>query len=381
MATYGALVDTATISKYEKGYADLTTRSRLLPAMLQRRGRMMYNCSGTDRKWYAMISLARAKGYANGQTLEYGSTQPNIEFSMDYRGMYTAESLGLMDMMINRDEGGTQIIDIWQQKANIVMEGMKQDFFQEFFNAGSDTSLPQGIESCLTARTTPGAGDRVAEPSVTYMGKSTALASQGGTWSDSLTTQPNSTLSNDWPDGRGRPEYDCTSPKLVNTTSTAWTGTATWQANAWRVVDQAKTWMSMLGDNEYAPDLCQLSPDMWTGFRNNQEAKTHLLLPHKEATDLGFPDTLNMDGLAIRGSDFDIPPQTGYILNLKSIDLCCMFDVLFKLITGEPGNSTVESFLKSKGFDIDSLSNRIVSLFLGNWRFRPRYIAKLYPYA
>jgi hypothetical protein len=84
-----------------------------------------------------------------------------------------------------------------------------------------------------------------------------------------------------------------------------------------------------------------------------------------------------MDGMAIKGSDFDMPPATGYIINLKAMDVCCMFDTLFKLITGNSGSSTVESFLKSAGFDLDSLSNRIVALFLGNFKYRPKYVCKL----
>jgi hypothetical protein len=377
MADVSSLVSTATIADYEKGYQDLTLRSRLFAAMLMRRGRVSYNHAGTEMKWQAMISLARARGYGNGQTLEFGSTQPNIQFTAGWRGLYAAESMGLMDMMMNR-ASDSQLIDLWQQKANIVMEGLKQDFWQEAFNNGSDAMKPEGLESFLT-HTTCGAADKIATPNDTYAGLSTLLQSQGGSWSTTagIATKPNATNGTDYPHGRGRPEYDATSPLLVHTNSTSWTGTATFLANAWRVIDQARNWMARNGDREYLPDLCLLSSDFWTDFRNNQEAKTHILLPHKEASDLGFPDTLNMDGMAIKGSDFDMPPATGYIINLKAMDVCCMFDTLFKLITGNSGSSTVESFLKSAGFDLDSLSNRIVALFLGNFKYRPKYVCKL----
>ena len=376
MADVSSFVSTATIAEYEKKYQDLTTRSRLFPAMLQNRGGISYNHSGTEMKWQAMISLARAQAFGKGTTLEYGSTNPNIQFTERWGGMYTAESFDIWDQQMNKGSD-SQLIDLWQQKANIVMEGMKQDFWQEAFNSGSDSQLPIGLESFLT-HTACAAADRVATPNDTYGGLSTVLASQGGSWSTTagISVKPNATLATDYPDGRGRPEYDATSPLLINLVGSTFGG-STVQANIFRAIDQAKTWTMKNGDKEYAPDLCMLSSDYWQLFRNSQEAKTHILLPHKEAVDLGFPDTLNMDGLAIKGSDFDMPPATGYILNLKTIELCCMLDVLFKLIAGKTGGSSIEAFLKSAGFDMDTMSTAIVSLFMGNYKYRPKFVTKL----
>jgi hypothetical protein len=376
MADVSSFVSTATIAKYEKGYQDLTFRSRLFSSMLQRRGRVTYNNTGTEMKWQAMISLARGQGFAKGTTLEYGSTNPNIQFTAGWRGMYAAESMDIWDVAMNQS-GDSQLIDLWQQKANIVMEGLKQDFWQEAFNSGSDSTLPEGLESFLTY-TACASADRIARPNDTYAGLSTVLQSQGGSWSaaSGIGTKPSAALTYDWPDGRGRPEYDATSPLLIHLLSTTFGG-STVQANIWRAIDQAKTWMMKNGDKEHQPDVCFLSSDYWTYYRNSQEAKTHLLLPHKEASDLGFPDTLNMDGLAIKGTDFDMPPATGYIINLKTVELCCMLNTLFKLIVGKSGGSTIDAFLKSAGFDLDTLSTAIVAIFMGNYKYRPKYVCKL----
>jgi len=376
MADVSSFVSTATIAEYEKGYQDLTTRSRLFAAMLKKRGGISYNHSGTEMKWQAMISLARAQGFGKGTSLEYGSTNPNIQFTERWGGMYTAESFDIWDQQMNKNSE-SQLIDLWQQKANIVMEGMKQDFWQEAFNAGTDDILPIGLESFMT-HTACAAADRIARPNDTYAGKSTVLASQGGTWSTTsdIAVKPCAAQLTDYPDGRGRPEYDATSPLLLNIVGSTFGGT-TIQANIYRAIDQAKTWMTKNGDKEYAADLCLLSSDYWQSFRQSQEAKTHILLPHKEANDLGFPDALNMDGLAIKGTDFDMPPATGYILNMKCIELCCMLDVLFKLIAGKSGGSTLEAFLKSAGFDMDTMSTAIVSLFMGNYKYRPKFTCKL----
>jgi hypothetical protein len=276
--------------------------------------------------------------------------------------------------------GSPQLINLMEQKFNICMQGLSQDFWQEAFNDGSDASLPMGIESFM-AHTACGAADRIARPNDTYGsgGTSTVLASQGGSWTTSaaIATKPNATLGTDYPDGRGRPEYDATSPMLVHALSTSWTGTATWASTAWRALDQTHTWMLRGGGKENKPDLALMSSDMWTGFRNNQEARYRGLLPHKEATDLGFPDALNMDGIALSGTDFDIPAGRVYVMNLKQMELCCMLDKLFKLVAGKPQGDTIGAFLASQGFDLDSMSTRIVALFMGQWKFRPKYIAKI----
>ena len=372
------ILNPTTIAEYEKGAQDLTMRSRLFLAMLQHKNRVTYNHSGETCKWQVEYSEPQSEGYTGGG-LEFGHDEPWMQLEESWRGLVQTQAIDLMTFMKNRGSQ-VQLVNVWQGLANLCMKGLKNDFCGELFNDGSDSTKPVGLRSFLT-ETTPVVGDKIAAPNDTYGGKSTVPGAHGGTWSANMGTSPNTALANDWPYGQGRPEYDCLCPKLVNTVSTAWTGQNTWLANAWRVLNTMKTWMSVTGDKDHKPDLCLMAPDYWDGFKENQECKTHIYLPHKNASDLGFDGVLNFEGLALHGTDFDTPASSLYMLNLNTIEIRCMFDVLFKVITGKTGNNTVDSFLTSKGFDIDSLSDRIVILFLGNPVYMPKFVGYGYPYA
>jgi hypothetical protein len=138
----------------------------------------------------------------------------------------------------------------------------------------------------LTERTAPGAADRIAEPSVTYAGLSTALANQGGTWTANLTTSPNATLANDWPDGTGDSEYDYFAPKLINWSSTGWgTGATDLRDNCWRVIGQAITWLTIQGGDDGMPEICVLASNLFQSYKNHEEAIRRINIPHKTAND------------------------------------------------------------------------------------------------
>jgi len=379
MPDVASLIDLSSIADYERGAQDLTIRNRLFLAMLQKRGRITYNHSGTECIWDAIISQPQASGWI-GQSLEFGSHNPLIQFTTDWRGLVNTDSFDFMGYLQNRGQA-TQLVNVWKTKIDGVMTGLRNSFTGELFNDGSDSQKPLGLRSFLDAGTVV-VGDKIAAPSDTYAGKSTVVASQGGSWETTATlTAPNASIGNNWPYPRGTSDYDCTSPKLVNTVSTAWTGTNTWLANAWRCLNTARTWLKVSGDREHMPNLCFLSADYYDQFKENQEAKTHLLMPVREATELGFPDTLGFEGLAVEGADFDVPANNGFILNLNTIEIKCMLDVLFKVIVGSSGKSTVDDWLKGAGFNIDDLSQRLVCLFAGQVCYMPKFVAHLYPHA
>ena len=381
MADVSGLLNPTTIANYEKGAQDVTVRSRLFLAMLKRRNRFTYNWSGEECKWQLEYSHPQSQGYTGG-SLDFGSHNPWMQLSQGWRGMVQTQSLDYLTFMKNRSDK-VALIKVWEGLANVCMKSLKNDFCGELFNAGTDDDKPLGLRCILDDDDGTLVTEKIAAPktTTTYGGKSIGIAQHGGSWSSDMSTSPNAGLATDWPYGQGRPEYDCTSPKLVNVVSSAWTGQVTWVANAWRVLNTMKTWLSVTGDKEHKPNLCMMAPDYWDGFKENQEAKTHIYLPHKEAADLGFPDALNFEGCAITGTDFDTPASSLYMLNLNMMEVRSMHDVLFKVITGKSGKKTVDDFLTSRGFDLDSMANRIVILFLGNPVYQPKFVGYGYPYA
>lgn len=379
MADLPSLIDLSSIPDYERGAQDLTIRNRLFLAMLQKRGRITYNHSGTKCVWDAIISHPQATGWI-GQSLEFGSHNPLIQFESDWRGLINTDAMDIMTFMKNKGDK-TQLVNVLRTKIDGVMTGLRNSFTGELFNDGSDDMKPLGLRSFLGAGTVV-VTDKVAAPSDTYAGRSTVVGSQGGSWETTAAiTAPNASIGNNWPWPRGTPEYDCTSPKLVNVVSTAWTATNTWLANAWRVLNTTRNWLKVDGDKEHMPDIALLSADYYDGWQQCAETKSHIILPHRESSDLGFGDVMNMEGMAVQGADFDVPASQGFVMNLNTVEIKCMFDVLFKVLIKGVSTSSVDAWLNSHGINLDDLSNRFACGFLGNVTYMPKFVAHLYPHA
>jgi hypothetical protein len=289
---------------------------------------------------------------------------------VDWRGYIATDTMTKKQQAMNK--GDEALVKVFQNKQNKLMKSIRNKFAGELFKDGNATGRENAIhgqETFMGAGTVQ-AGDRVAQPSDVYdiTSKSTAVGTYGGSWSSNLTTQPNSTIATDWPDGQGDSEYDFLSPKLINTSSTAWgTGSTTWEANAWRAISQGITWLTTTGGEDGRPSLCLLSTDLFQGYKNAQEVKTRINVPHKESQDLGFGNVLNEDGCAIQ-ADFDVPAKTGYIMNLNNMELRSLFPELFWIEGPDKDPRTMWSYLWGTGF-------------YGNVVFEPKHFAKLYPYA
>jgi hypothetical protein len=188
----------------------------------------------------------------------------------------------------------------------------------------------------------------------------------GGTWSADLSTKPNSTIATDWPDGNGTTEYDATSPKLLNwSASTAWgTSSGDWEDNAARVIRQMQHWT--MSTTSRGIDVFTCTPKMFTEYCNTEATNRRILVPHKEANDLGFPETLNQDGVAIN-SEFGVAANSGYGWNIDETELCILGNEIFR----------------SKGptYD-DKTAAYLFSLFcFGNFKFSsPKHFAKTKSY-
>src|SRR3990172_10197294 len=98
MADLASLIDLSSIPDYERGAKDLKIRNRLFLAMLQKRGRITFNHSGTKCVWDAIISHPQPSGWI-GQSLEFGSHNPLIQFETDWSGLINTDALDIMTFM------------------------------------------------------------------------------------------------------------------------------------------------------------------------------------------------------------------------------------------------------------------------------------------
>jgi hypothetical protein len=359
-----------TRAKYIKGASDLTMRKRLLLAMLRKRGRVEYNASGTECRWQVEFSQPPVEAHTDGGVIDFSNHDAFRQLAVDWRGYYATDTLSQKQREMNKNEEA--LVNLFQTKLNRLRKSLSDNFAGEMYRDGDAAGRENrihGLETFLGAGTVT-AADRIARPVDTYgqTALSTNPGAAGGSWSTGLGTFPNANLACDWPDGQGDSEFDYLSPKLVNWSANSWgTSSTAWEDNAWRVISQTITWLTTTGGDDGMPNLCALASNLFQGYKNAQEVKTRITVPHKEASDLGFPQALNQDGVAIY-PDYDCPVNTGYMLNLSTITICSLFPELFWMKGPEEDARTLWSYLWGVGF-------------YGNSKFQPKHVAKLFNYA
>lgn len=364
MAEWIGIVNT-TRDKYLKGASNLTLRKRLLLAMLRKRGRIMYNCSGDKCTWQVMFSQPPISAYGDGGVIDFSNHDAYRQVTVDWRGYVGTDTMSKKQNAMN--QGAEALVKVFQGKQNNLMTSISDNFCAELYKDGSSAGRENNVHGLKTflGEGTVTAADLIARPSDTY-GETSLSTNPGnisGSWSADLGTSPNADLASDWPNGNGTADYDFFSPKLVNWSSTNWgTGSTTWEANAWRVVSQTITWMTTTGGKDGMPTLMPMASNLFQGYKNAQEVKTRINVPHKESQDLGFGQVLNEDGVGLY-PDFDCPVDTGYSLNLSTIELCSLFPELFWMEGPDKDPRTAWSWLWGTGF-------------YGNAKYQPKHVAE-----
>ena len=366
MAEWAGVIST-TAEKFLQGAADQTIRNRLILSLLKEYGRIEYNQNSYQLTWDVEYAQQPVESYGDAGVIDFTRHDLYKQLTVDWRGYYASDMMTEKERLMNA--GNVRIIDRYGRIMPTLMKAINAKFSGELFidgNAAGNENRLHGLESFCGSGTTV-AADRIAQPSDTYAGLSTALGNITGSWSTDLATSPNAAVATDWPYGQGDSEYDFNSPKLVNWSSNNWgTGSTSWEDNCERVIRQTILWLTHGGGKESRPTCFLLSTDLFYAFQNKQEAKTRILVPHKEADDLGFGDALNENGVIIK-SDYDVPSETGYALNVHQMQLSSLDSKLFS----------------SRGPEYDIKTNAYLFLvgFFGNCRYNPKHFGKLASYA
>lgn len=356
--------------KYLKGASDLTLRKRLLLAMLKKRGRIEYNASGDKCSWQVEFSQPTISAYGDSGLIDFSNHDAYRQLNVDWRGYVGTDTMSKKQNAMN--SGDEALVNVFQKKQNNLMKSISDNFCRELYLDGSAAGRENNIHGLATflGQGTVTSADLVAAPSDTYgeEGLSTVPAAISGTWTNGLATSPNASLGTDWPNGNGTSDYDFLSPKLINWSSTNWgTGATTWEANAWRVISQTITWMTTTGGTDGMPTLIPMASNLFQGYKNAQEVKTRINVPHKESADLGFGMVLNEDGVGLY-PDFDCTVDTAYSLNLSTITLSSLFPELFWMEGPDKDPRTAWAWLWGVGF-------------YGNVKYQCKHVAELKPRA
>lgn len=358
----------ATARKYFKGAADLTVRRRLLLSLLEKKGRIKYNASGTTCTW--VVKYDQPSVQSHGASGEYTFDENDLyrQVQVDWRGYVTTDRMDYKNFLMNK--GQVALVDRYKQILPELRQTLEDHFHGEMYIDGNATGNANRLHGILSFMGDDGAtvaADLIARPSDTYGGQSTVLGTEGGTWSSNATVSPNATLANDWPDGSGTANYDFFSPVLVNTSSTSWsTGSTEWEDNCSEILRRTTTWLTKNGGKTGKPSAFLLASNLWNGYQNYQEARFRNIIPHPEARDLGFPETLNQDGVMIK-YEFDVPYGEFFGLNPYQMKLESLDSQLWG-VRGPEYDIKSDAFLFKAGF-------------FGNIHWQPKYFARGKAYA
>lgn len=359
----------AVAPKYLKGAANQLIRKRLILKMLEGRGKITFNAGSHEQRYDVEYKEPPVEAYGDGGVINYAPRDLLKQASMDWRG-YIATDMMTMKQK-DMAKGDTVIVDRYKRIFPTLTKKLRNLLGLEYYIDGLATGNENrfcGLET-FAGEGTCAVGDIVAQPSDTYNGISTALA-QSGNWSSDLVAgsgQPNSTIATDWPEGEGDPDYDYWAPKLVNWSSNAWgTSVVTWEDNCERVLRRTMQWLRHTTGVDGSTLMGMLNGALFSGFKNHFAATTRVLEPHKEAHDLGFPETLNFEGLGV-ASEYGVPVDTGFVLNVDEMEMLILGK---ELITP-----------KGPDWDPNSGSWKFLIRTFGNFKFNPRYFAKVKNYA
>jgi hypothetical protein len=358
--------------KFFKTVSDLTFRRRLWLKMLQMHGRIQYNADSFACVWNVEKSQPEVSQAPDGGDLDFQEHDAEDQLTIPVRGYRATDMLTEKKREMNK--GPTAITNYYKEKSARLAKSVMHKLYGELYidgEASGNLDRFHGIQSFMGDDGATVAGDKIARPSQTYAGQSTATGAEG-TWDDTLGAgnQPNTTISTDWPIGKGSAEYDWLSPLLVNWGSSAWASeSAKWIDNAEDVLRFARVMQTNRGakeDNQSVPFMHMLSSDLFVDFQTYYAARTRLDIPHADSVKLGFGNLMNFEGDIVH-YESDTPPGVGYGICSNQMDMFILKD---KLISSE-----------GPEWDITKMAYLYLAWTYGNLRFQPKFFSRYASYA
>lgn len=368
MATEWARIVNTTIRDYLRGEENAVMRNRKLFAMMRKRGRIKYNCSGDGIDWKVRFRRAPIVTNNGEQELTFGRENRHKTAYLDFEGYAITDSMTKRERLKNRSTQA--IVKLYSRMIPLLMEDMRDQFAEEIYidsSASGNSGRMSGIETMMGGTQTielatgsarpANAADPTVYPDTTYATLATELGSYTGGWTSG-------DIDSTWPFGRGDASYDFWSPVICNYTSTAFSG-STWAANAVEAIRfavEAVNSRNMLSDGQI--DMVLLDRGLFRQFKDALDSKERInVTSNVGLRSLGFKDVIEQDGVEI-SAEYGLPAGVGYAFNLSALQFCSMQDKIFDADGPE--------------YDVGSRSYRVAVDVLGQFRFKtPRSFAKL----
>jgi hypothetical protein len=319
-------VASTTILNYLKGQNDNTLRRYKLLALLQQRGMVEYNASGTGFQWVLKYLQSPMRQYASGVTPTFGDLNKHQDPVLDWRGYYLTMAMHEVDVLMNKGEQA--LVNRLAIQSSDLLTDMEQQFHSQLFvdgNATGNENCIHGTESFFSVSAAATAG-YVGTPNDSYAGLSTALGAVSGTWSNDATTS-----TTNWPRGFGDPDYDYFSPLVVDYTNASF-GSGGWAANCEKAISFAIAHTRRNAGSQGMADVVMLEPELWRQFTDFNRSRQRINVTPGGKTglvSLGFNDVINFDGVEVT-PEFGIGAGIGYGLNIADIELKSLRSQLFE---------------------------------------------------
>lgn len=352
--------------KYMKEVVDRTIRGNLMLALLEKRGRIMTNyASSYEERFRVKRKLPPVRTYDDASELTFNRYDLYVEGSRDVRGYEATDKMTEKEKAM-LGNGQYAIVNRYKTVMPGLAKAVRDVIALSAYNDGTAaaySSAFHGIPTCC-GYSACAAADKIATPSATYLGLSTALG-QSGTWSANLGVgnYPNATLAKDWPYGVGDYDYAYWAPLLVNKAGTSWgTSSTDWKLNAEIILGETLLWLGLRNDNNAQAYYGILAAKMFKEFKEALKNKWTVVAPHKEAEDLGFPGkTVAYEGMVV-GTEAGCPENKGFITNIETTELC---------ILGK-------DFITTKGpFELQEGGYGFKAFTFGNTYFQPPQVAMI----
>lgn len=367
--------------EYMKDFADLTVRGHLLFALMQEMGMFEYNATAASKIYQIKVyePTVRTSNDTTRKIFENHNSYEQCQVGIRW---YEASDL-LTEIQWKLNQGNTSLINLYEQKMkdlSITMKNRLQEWTYRDGNVAPYTDGFQGFESCLADDGSTLVADKIALPSDSYAGQSTALSSFGGTWPTELSSgdRAHHSLTNDWPWGIGMSNYDAMSPLLINWSSSGFgSGSNLWSDNCEEVLRFGSAVMqSRNGFMEMAnsPLVYLMNNKMYSETKNFYSQRFQMWAPYRE-NEVGFPSgqTMTVDGAVLK-SDGATPANTFYGICPQHIE---MFWMICRNAAGE--NPMFD--IAGPTWDESSAAYLMRVASGGNLRMQPKFMIKGKNYA
>lgn len=370
MAEHWSGIVSAAAPEFVKGSLDKTIRKRLWMSMLNERGLIRTGVDGSyERQYDVDWREVPVQSFGYGGQAVYQPRDYLKRATMNWRGYIATDAMHVKEYTMLKNSVHN-LVNRYDRIIPKMISGVRNKFGREMYTDGSAAGNEERFEGLPTLCGTGGtvvAADIIVEPDDTYHGLDTDLH-QSGTWTSDLTTKPNAALGYDWPEGSGDSEFDYNSPVLAKTDGTGWGGaTTSFEDNCIVIIRRVAQWLRHSAGLEGDTLLLMLNGTWFTDFKAANDSKLRIVVPHREASDLGFPDVLNFEGVGIQ-SEWGVPVNTGYMVAIDNMKLDFITDEM--IVTSGPD-----------AMDKDAMSWKFNAYSFGNFTFSAKHVAKLYPFA